>query len=183
MRAGVIVLRPRLRDDDGFTLVELLMSIVILGVIAAPLAAVVIGYFKNSAATSARLNESHDAQIAAAYFAQDVQGIGVRDYDDTTSAYFPLLQSVETAVAADGGSNPCGPAGTPPPSSGSPGTTSSTAPSPRARTPGWPTSWRAPSCTGTGAGVPSTVKLLLTIRDPKSAADYHVTLTGQRRQS
>jgi hypothetical protein len=39
------------------------------------------------------------------------------------------------------------------------------------------------SCTGTGAAVPTTVSLRLTIRDPKSPADYPVTLTGQRRQS
>jgi prepilin-type N-terminal cleavage/methylation domain-containing protein len=109
-----VLTRPRLRDDDaGFTLVELLMSVVILGIIAVPLAGVVIGYLKNAGATSARMSESHDAQMAAAYFAQDVQALGTRDYSDATTFDHPLLQSVETGVAATGGTYPCGPAGTP----------------------------------------------------------------------
>ena len=104
---------PRRADDAGFTLVELLLSIVILGIIAAPLANTVLTYFKTTDVTMARMSESHDAQIAAAYFAQDVQAVGVRDYSDTTSAFFPLLQSVETAVGATAGTYPCGPSGTP----------------------------------------------------------------------
>jgi hypothetical protein len=89
------------------------MSIVILGIIAGPLAGVVIGYLKNADATSARMSESHDSQMAAAYFAQDVQAVGIRDYSSTTTFDHPLVQSVETGVAATGGSYPCGPAGTP----------------------------------------------------------------------
>jgi prepilin-type N-terminal cleavage/methylation domain-containing protein len=104
----------RLRDDEsGFTLVELLMSIVILGIIAVPLGEVIIGYLKNADATVARMSESHDAQIAAAYFAQDVQAVGVRDYTVTTSGFFPLAQSVWTDVAPTAGPFPCGAAGLP----------------------------------------------------------------------
>lgn len=97
------------RRDDGFTLVELLMSIAILGIIAFPLGNAVIAYLHNTDATIGRLGESHDAQIAAAYFAQDVQSIGTRDW--ASGSYpFPLQQSVWTASAAV--SNPCGSAGT-----------------------------------------------------------------------
>lgn len=101
------------REDAGFTLIELLISIVILGVIAAPLANIVISYFKTTDVTMGRLTESHDAQIGAAYFGQDVQAVGVRDYADTTTAFFALRQSIETAVPATGGTYPCGAAGTP----------------------------------------------------------------------
>jgi len=94
--------------DAGFTLVELLMCIVILGIIAVPLGEVVIGYLKNAGATTARMSESHDAQLAAAYFAQDVQAVGVRDYTITTSPFFPLKQSVETGAAPTSGLFPCG---------------------------------------------------------------------------
>lgn len=104
---------PRLRDEAGFTLVELLMSVVILGIIAVPLAGVFLGYLKNAGATSARMSESHDAQMAAAYFAQDVEALGVRDYSDTATFEHPLLQSVEAGAPASGGAYPCGPAGTP----------------------------------------------------------------------
>jgi len=100
-------------DDAGFTLVELLISVLILGIIAVPLAGVVLGYLRNAGATSARMSESHDAQMAAAYFAQDVQALGVRDYSDTTTFEHPLLSSVETGVPAAAGAYPCGPAGLP----------------------------------------------------------------------
>jgi len=114
VRDGVVVLRARrVRDDAGFTLVELLVAIVVLGIIAVPLGDVVLTYLKDSGAVSGRLSESHSSQIAAAYFAGDVQAVGVRDYTATGTATYPLKQSVETAAPATGGLYPCGPAGTP----------------------------------------------------------------------
>lgn len=103
----------RAGGEAGFTLVELLMCIVILGIIAVPLGQVVIGYLENADATTARMSESHDAQIAAAYFAQDVQAIGVRDYTTTASPLPPLEQSVWTDIAPTDGDYPCGPSGLP----------------------------------------------------------------------
>jgi prepilin-type N-terminal cleavage/methylation domain-containing protein len=97
------------RGADGFTLVELLVAIAILGIITVPLSSVVIAYLRNTDATTARLIESHDAQIAAAYWAQDVASIGTR----STTNPFALKQSVETAVAYNVGLYPCGPTGTP----------------------------------------------------------------------
>lgn len=67
------------KGDDGFTLVELLLTIVIIGVITVPLANVVIGYLRNTDKTTARLLASHDVQIASAYWAQDIASIGQRD--------------------------------------------------------------------------------------------------------
>ena len=69
--------QPRHRDG-GFTLIELLITIAIMGVITLPLGNLVISYFKNTANTTARLAGSHDAQIAAAYFSQDVASLGVQ---------------------------------------------------------------------------------------------------------
>jgi hypothetical protein len=48
-----------------------------------------IGFTRNTDLTIHRLGESHDAQISAAYFAQDVASIGVRTGDQA------LRQSVE----------------------------------------------------------------------------------------
>jgi prepilin-type N-terminal cleavage/methylation domain-containing protein len=216
-------MRRRLDDESGFTLVELLMSIVILGIIAVPLGEVIIGYLKNADATVARMSESHDAQMAAAYFSQDVQAVGVRDYAATGTAYFPLKQSVWTAVAPSGGLSPCGAAGSPTAvvrlawddfasGAAAPPTLSqaayvlengtelhrlvcqgSAAPlsdvvvahhlvSPFATV---TCTGTTAACDGSGAAVPATVALHLTIHDPQAAAgtQYTVHLTGQRRQS
>jgi prepilin-type N-terminal cleavage/methylation domain-containing protein len=74
-----LIPRSERHDDDGFTLIELLIAIVIMGVITLPLGNLIIGYFQNTTQTTARLNESHDAQIAATYFAQDTASIGTRN--------------------------------------------------------------------------------------------------------
>lgn len=106
--------RPR-PDERGFTLVELIVTIAIMGVIAIPLGNALIAYFKNTTTTTNRLGVSHDAQIAAAYFAQDVQSLGRHDWTvlpTGTGTPYPLTQSVETGVAANGGLFPCGSTGT-----------------------------------------------------------------------
>lgn len=67
------------------------MTIVIMGIITIPLGNLVISYFVNTATTTGRLSESHDEQIAAAYFAQDVANVGTRDASQN------LTQSVWTS--------------------------------------------------------------------------------------
>src|SRR5829696_5661385 len=61
------------RDEAGFTLAELLIAIAILGIIAAAIAAAFITTSKSSVGVAARFDQSHDAQIASAYLATDVQ--------------------------------------------------------------------------------------------------------------
>jgi prepilin-type N-terminal cleavage/methylation domain-containing protein len=87
--------------DDGFTLVELLVSIVILGIISFPLGRIVISYFHNTNATVARLAESHDAQITAAYWAQDVASVGTHNWAPNLYP-FPLVQSVQCVESPAG---------------------------------------------------------------------------------
>lgn len=98
------------RDDRGVTLIEVLVSIVILGIIIAPLSAGLIAFLRNTDDTTARLSESHDMQISAAYFAKDVQAIGVRDW---TTAPYRLQQSIALGAAAGSAFYPCGAGGTP----------------------------------------------------------------------
>lgn len=94
-------------DDHGFTLIEVLVGIVLMGIITVPLGNVVVQFLGVSNLTTARVLESNDAQIAAAYFAQDVSSLGNRDASNV------LLQSVETAAPYNSGLYPCGVAGTP----------------------------------------------------------------------
>ena len=101
------LLSRRRPGDAGFTLIELLVSVTILGLIAFPLGNVMIGFLRNSNDTTGRLAESHDAQISAAYFAQDVASLGARDWTDTVTPY-AYLQSVELSVPSGQGLYPCG---------------------------------------------------------------------------
>jgi prepilin-type N-terminal cleavage/methylation domain-containing protein len=86
--------QQRSAKDTGFTLIELLVAIVVLGVVTAALGGAMIGFTRNTDLTIDRLGESHDAQISAAYFAQDVSSIGVRTADEG------LEQSVETRAGS-----------------------------------------------------------------------------------
>jgi prepilin-type N-terminal cleavage/methylation domain-containing protein len=111
---GFAVLTPD-RREAGFTLVELLVAIVILGIIAVPVANALIGALKNTGATADRLELSHDAQITGAYFAKDVASVGVRDYTATADAAgnLPFKPSIQLNAAYDAGGSPCGTAATP----------------------------------------------------------------------
>jgi prepilin-type N-terminal cleavage/methylation domain-containing protein len=100
-------LSPHPRSDAGVTLVELLVAIVMLGIIAVPLGNALISFFRNTNATTDRLAESHDAQISSAYFGQDVQSIGVRDWSNPAGPY-AIGTSVETNAAPKAGTFPCG---------------------------------------------------------------------------
>ena len=86
------------RREDGFTLPELVITVTIIGIIAAGLTGVVISFLTTTTATQSRLTESHDVQFAAAYWQRDVSSIGVRTYDSGTKS-FPLQQSVNVTPA------------------------------------------------------------------------------------
>jgi prepilin-type N-terminal cleavage/methylation domain-containing protein len=96
------------RDDRGVTLIEVLVAIVILGIIIVPLGNALISFSRNTDDTTRRLSESHDVQIMAAYFAQDVQSLGVRNW---SAPPYPLQQSIELNVADNGGVYRCGTTG------------------------------------------------------------------------
>ena len=100
----------QLKRDDGFTLIELLLAIVILGVIAIPLGNLIIGELRNSGPTADRLARSHDEQLSAAFFAQDVASVGLRDYTSTQAAggTVPFLPSIQLNAAANAGGYTCG---------------------------------------------------------------------------
>jgi prepilin-type N-terminal cleavage/methylation domain-containing protein len=59
-------------SERGFTLVELLVAIMILGIITAPLSMAVITGLRFLGRSDQKLNDSRSALISAAYFAGDV---------------------------------------------------------------------------------------------------------------
>jgi prepilin-type N-terminal cleavage/methylation domain-containing protein len=63
------------RDEDGFTLAELVIAISILGVVMVTLTTAIVLGLKTTDQTNQRILQSHDAQIASAYLANDVQNM------------------------------------------------------------------------------------------------------------
>jgi len=186
---------------------ELLIAVVILSIIIGPLTAALIVYVRNSNTTVIRMGESHDVQMAAAYFAQDVQSLGMRD----TSLNF--VQSVNNAAF------PCTASGTSVvlfawDESTATGTTTvrvnylarDVAGERQLRrvqcrgnatplsdivvvhnlvgTPPPPSCPGVPSCASAGANLPRQVNLTVSIQHPQgTGSPISLTLTGQRRQS
>lgn len=199
--------------DAGFTLIELVMTVSIMGVIVIALTGVVISYFKATVDTQARMTESQDVQFAAAYWQRDVASIGVRSYD-AASKSFPLKQSVDVSpsCALPGGTTVVTLAWsdytspdttvTPPrvtvsyvarPVSGAyelvrvrctEATVDSTVRVAHSlKSP--PSVTCDVACTGTGPDVPTVVRIDLTVLDPEGhgTVAYTATLSGERRQS
>jgi prepilin-type N-terminal cleavage/methylation domain-containing protein len=90
-----VAAQPRLADDAGFTLIEVLVSTVVLAIIIAGIGAVVTTTFRNQTDVSTRLSDSHDAQITSTYFVRDVQ-------DSTRIEATSSPSRTDTAVIASG---------------------------------------------------------------------------------
>lgn len=63
---------PTDRNDDGFTLVELLVSVAIMGVIMAAISTAFIGFLQTGAKTSARDDHSAGGALLASYLDRDL---------------------------------------------------------------------------------------------------------------
>lgn len=92
----------RPRGDGGFTLIELVLSVAILGVVSAALVGVMFQYLRTTSDTSARLTESTDQQFISTYWQNDVSSLGRRSLDLAT-ATFSTDQSVFVGPGGPGG--------------------------------------------------------------------------------
>jgi prepilin-type N-terminal cleavage/methylation domain-containing protein len=75
----------RLAAEDGFTLMELLLVIAMLGIIAVPLSASILVGLRTTDATINRLDSTHDAQLVSIYLPADLQSAG-KDANDVSTA-------------------------------------------------------------------------------------------------
>jgi prepilin-type N-terminal cleavage/methylation domain-containing protein len=100
--------RRRTRGDDGFTLIELVVTVAIMGTVYATLIGVVFQYLKTTTDTSARLNESTEQQFISTYWQNDVSSLGRQ----TFSGSVPLNAAQSVFVDAAGPGNCGGSVGT-----------------------------------------------------------------------
>jgi prepilin-type N-terminal cleavage/methylation domain-containing protein len=95
-------LRKRLaRADDGFTLIELIVTVAIMTVISSALIGVVLIYLKTATQTRTRLAESTDQQFVSTYWQADVASLGKRSF--SPGAADPVPSEASVVVAPGGG--------------------------------------------------------------------------------
>jgi prepilin-type N-terminal cleavage/methylation domain-containing protein len=107
------------RDSDlgpdaqaGFTLLEMMISIVLLTIIIGAVSAAVVSSMSSTSATRQRVNASDDAQLIAGFLTRDAQAAG--GTDPTTGIKDPTLGVWEAAFAvAPSGGCDADPPGTP----------------------------------------------------------------------
>ena len=98
------------RREQGFTLVEVLITMALMGVVSLALADLVINALHQMSATSDRLDMAQDAQLGSTYFSRDVAAVGLRDYGAVTAdGMLPFQPSVQLSAAFTAGGITCGP--------------------------------------------------------------------------
>jgi len=90
-------LARRAGSDDGFTLIELVVAVAILGIVAAGLIGIVLQYLTVTSSAETRLGESNDLQLVSTYWHNDVSSIGVRGFSAVSADPVPSSTSVWVA--------------------------------------------------------------------------------------
>jgi prepilin-type N-terminal cleavage/methylation domain-containing protein len=65
--------RPRRQAGEGFTLIELVVAVAILGIVMSAVCAAMLAALRVNKDTSQRLGKSNDLQYAATWFAEDIE--------------------------------------------------------------------------------------------------------------
>lgn len=95
--------RAQTASEAGFTLVEVIISVVILTMITGALSTAFVASLKASKVSSERVHESNDAQIIAGYFTRDAQASGGQAQAATPSSSLGVaLASAAGCLAAPG---------------------------------------------------------------------------------
>lgn len=91
------------RADDGFTLIEMVMTVAIMGIVSAALLGIVFQYLSTTSDTAARLNESTDQQFISAYWQNDVSSLGRQTFNGSVP-----LTSARSVFVDTPGPDACG---------------------------------------------------------------------------
>lgn len=92
-------------SEDGFTLVEMVISILILGIILAPLLSSYVLGLGAATSTAQAVSNSSDAELVAGYFSADIAGatsVSPSDVTGTCGAGSTLIQTKSVDLAATG---------------------------------------------------------------------------------
>jgi prepilin-type N-terminal cleavage/methylation domain-containing protein len=87
--------------EDGFTLVEMLVCIVVLGIIFTVLTGALMIGLKSTSNASVKFDESNAAQLTALYLTRDVQGAQTVAVNDATSSCGGSAKLKLTSTVAD----------------------------------------------------------------------------------
>src|SRR4051794_15475434 len=93
----------RMRDEDGFTLPELMVGMVIMSLLIVAIAGALIVSLKTTGSTEQRLHESQDVLITSSYVANDVQSaasVAVSNATADCSGAFTTLVTFTYASAS-----------------------------------------------------------------------------------
>jgi hypothetical protein len=94
---------PRFRSEPegGFTLVEMIMGVTVLGIIMVPLAMAIAVGFRATLHTQERLEAAQDAQAVSAYFPPDVQSVDSTGFNPTDSVNMDVCPASASDVRVE----------------------------------------------------------------------------------
>jgi prepilin-type N-terminal cleavage/methylation domain-containing protein len=102
----------RIRNEDGFTLPELMIGMVIMSLLIVAIAGALIVSLKTTGSTEQRIHESQDVLITSSYVANDVQSSGSVNVNNAatncTGAFTPLVTFTYASAAHPAAVYQCG---------------------------------------------------------------------------
>lgn len=97
--------RAHRTDDSGFTLIELVVSVTIMGAIIGALVAAMFSLLTTRKQTITTLNASHGAQEASSFFGNDAFGASAFTTGGGTGCSSPVLPATSTVIVSFSGTD------------------------------------------------------------------------------